>query len=99
MAPSSELRGKLIKSLPDKTVKHICDACYNILAGNCRLSSRQYETLRRYKKPIRQLGYEPYHPLNYKRKILKEQKGGFLGAVFPIIASLIGGLVGSIIKK
>ena len=95
-----KFRHELIKALPDDTLKTICEICNNILVGNIKPSSSQLHKLRKYKKVIRQLGYKPYYPMKYKRKIISNQRGsGFFLSVLPIIASLLGGFISSRLRK
>lgn len=91
---SPDLRKVLLKSLPTDTIKVICEACYNILQnGTCHLSQKQWKQCAKYKTVIRALGYKPYYPIKHKRNLLVNQKGGFIGTILPIIASLIGGAI------
>lgn len=93
----NKLKRQLLSALPDKTVRMICEVCHNILLDNVHLSKAQWKVMRKYKDTIRALGYKPYG-VKLKRQILYNQKGGFLAAAIPIIASIVGGLVGNLSK-
>ena len=72
--------------LPDSTVKAICEALYNITQNNCsNISSKQIKKLCKYKRIVRQLTNKPHFPLVRKRRIIANQKGGFLSATIPLI--------------
>jgi hypothetical protein len=79
----------LLLSLPDDAIKVICEVLHNVLYGELRIPPKQKEVLHKYKQAIRLLGNGPFKPLYRKRKQLSKQKGGFIGTILPIIASLL----------
>lgn len=88
---SPRLRKHLILGLPDHVIKHICEVMHNILVGNVPIRGNQKEKFRKYKHTIRLLGNGPFKPLVKKRNILVNQKGGFIGAILPLVASILLG--------
>ena len=86
---SPRLRKHLILGLPEHVIRHICEVMHNILLGNIPIRGKQKENLQKYKHTIRLLGRGPFKPLLKKRKILVNQKGGFIGAILPLIASIL----------
>jgi hypothetical protein len=75
--------------LPDHVIKHICEVMHNILLGNVPIRGKQKVKFQKYKHTIRLLGRGPFRPLVKKRKILANQKGGFIGTILPLIASIL----------
>lgn len=84
-----KLQRQMILALPDEQIKHICEILHNILKDTIKIKRQQKDQLIKYKHGVRLLGMGPFKPLNRKRKILSNQKGGFIGAVLPIIASIL----------
>ena len=58
------------------------------------IGSTQKKRLKPYKKPLLKLVNTPKKS---RKNFVYKQKGGFIGAVLPIIASLIGGLVSNVV--
>ena len=83
------LRKHLILGLPDSVIKLICEVMHNILQGNVPIRGKQREKFQKYKHTIRLLGKGPFKPLVKKRKTLVNQRGGFIGTILPIIASIL----------
>jgi hypothetical protein len=64
----------------------------NIVKNTTPLSTDQIEVCRKWKTPLKQLALRRL-PIKAKRALL--QKGGFLGALLPILASVLGSVIGS----
>ena len=71
-------------------VKGLCELSLNILKGSLRLPNTQLRKFRRHRYKLRSL-VDP--KVNLKRKTIILQKGGFLGALIPLAASLIGNII------
>ena len=82
-------RKQLLLSLPNDVIKLMCEVLHNILRETIKIPPSQRNMLYKYKQAIRDLGNSPFCPLLKKRQLLYKQKGGFLGAVLPIIASIL----------
>ena len=89
----SKTRKAMIAGGSSGLVKALCECALNILKGHVPLTMKQKRSLKRRKKDLRSLASRKTS-LKKKKKIL--QKGGFLG---PLLAPLIGGLVGIVGKK
>ena len=73
------------------------EICHNVLRGHLRLTARQRTALKKYKKAIRLLASKNT-PL--KKRLLLEQKGGFIGAlVGPLIGSIAASTLGNIASR
>ena len=90
-APPS-VRQQLIAKLPKSVVDGFSEVAVNLFAGNVPLNAGQKRRIRRHKDRLRYLASRST-PLQKKRKLL-QQKGGFLGALIPILGSVLGGLFG-----
>lgn len=77
-------------SLPNSTVKTICEALYNISHAYCKnINKQQLKKLIKYKRVVRQLANKPLYPIKRKRDLIINQKGGFLPVVLPLILSAL----------
>lgn len=86
---SNTSKKKLIQSFPDFVLDDIVEILYNILFDNVTVrSSAQLKVLNRYRRPLSNL-YNTYKNKRIRRKLVREQSGGFLGAVIPIVASVL----------
>ena len=82
----------LIHASPD-LIQALCEIALNLLKGNIPLNPVQYRKLKKQKKIIRLLA-DKKTGLKRKHHVLKNQTGGFIGAILsaaiPLLASLIG---------
>lgn len=83
----------VLKSLPDFVVHDLIEILYNMLQGNCQVSSSQLKRLARQKSSLTK--FYQAKSQRARKAVLYKQKGGFLGAVLPIITSIASGLVRS----
>ena len=74
------------------------DLVTDILKGKVTITQSQYERLRYFDKDIRKF-QSSKTPLYVKKRLLKNQKGGFLGLLASIAAPLISSLLGGILPK
>lgn len=91
-------RRRLIEGADPKIIKLICEISHNILQKNVNISPSQFDHLKSYRHCMRKLINRKL-PIENKKKILINQKGGFLSLLIPIISSLAGGLLGTIFNK
>lgn len=87
----------LLKSLPDFVIFDLVEVLYNILQGNCHISNKQVKRLQKYKKNLSGFykSIQKAKTKTLKKKMLYKQGGGFIGAILPVIASIVGGLASS----
>ena len=86
----AKYRSMLIKHAPNSVIQCIAECCHNVLKGNVPLSESQKRSLHSKREHLRQVASKSV-PIPEKRKILN-QKGGFLPALIPIIASVLGNI-------
>jgi len=92
---SPNLRKHILKKCNDDLIKCLCDICYNICAGNCKLSPNQHRALIRHKNPIRDLANKKKSLKSKRRSMI--QRGGFLPALLIPAISIISSIIGSLI--
>lgn len=73
-----------------------CELILNILKGKINLKPSQLASLRKYKRVLRYM-INKSKPISKKRNLLS-QKGGFLGALLGIGASLLPPLIEEVVK-
>ena len=57
----------ILKNSDDDLIKCLCECCHNLLKGNTPLSKKEVSRLKKYKKPIRDVGKNPITLLNRER--------------------------------
>jgi hypothetical protein len=73
-------------------IKLLSEASLNTLRGNIPLNPVQFKKMKNYKQTLRTMAHRKI-PIQEKRQFLLTQRGGFLPALIPIIASTVGGLL------
>ena len=79
-----------------KLVNAICECSKNILTGNIELSPEEYETLKKYKRHLRELSSRK---TSIKKKKELIQKGGFLPALIAPLIGLLGSVISGVIAR
>jgi hypothetical protein len=69
------------------------ECALNVLKGNVPLTKGQFKKLKSHKNSLRQLSKKR---TSHKKRLLIEQKGGFLPL---LLAPIVGSLLGGILKK
>lgn len=99
-AHSPAQRKKLILAADNKIIQIISEIAYNILKGNVKLSDAQLNKLRgKYRPILRRLSDKN---ISFKKKqiyLANRQKGEFIPFIVPLISTLAGGLLSSILNK
>ena len=86
----------MLRSYPSFVVDDMVEILYNILTKNITVRNRKYLTLlKRRRRLMTEIFRVARNPKKRKQLILN-QIGGFIGPILPLLASVIGGLVGSI---
>ena len=81
----------LLKRFPAYVTNDIVEILYNVVKGNIKMPHSKVNSLRRYKKSLLKLVNLPNK--TRRQHFIYKQSGGFIGAVLPVIASLLGGIV------
>lgn len=85
------LRKHLLKKLPSRSVKAICECSHNVLKGNIPLSPYQKKSLKKYKTTLRKIATKK--GALFKKKKLIVQHGGFLNILIPAALSVLTGII------
>jgi hypothetical protein len=85
-------RKLLLKTCTTEQIKAFEEIAVNIVKNTRGLSPKQLEICRKHQRPLKLLALKRY-PAKDKKAIL--QRGGFIGALLPILASVVGGIIGS----
>ena len=95
--PSGKASILILKKFPPYVINDIVEILYNIIKGNIRIKQSHFERLKVYKKPLLKLITLPKG--NSRKNFIYKQSGGFIGAVLPVITSLLGGVIGNALWK
>ena len=90
----ASLRKHLLKKIPNRCVKAICECTLNVLKGNVPLSKHQKKSLEKYKSTLRKIGSKKGSLFTKKKLIV--QQGGFLNILIPAALTAISTLINRI---
>ena len=71
-------------------LRGLSEVAVNIVKSTVELTPEQLQLCRRWRKPLKLLALKRY-PVKEKKRLL--QKGGFLGAFLPVLASVLGAVI------
>lgn len=97
-ANSSKERVKIIKKSNLCFVRFLCEIGKNILKGNIRLPTAQFQKLKPHKRLLLYISGRQT-PLRERKRVLLEKGGGFLPIVLPFLLSAISGFAGQALSK
>ena len=83
-------RKVVVDCLGRNHLKGLTEVAVNIVKSTVQLTPQELSTCRRWRKSLKLIALKRY-PVKEKRKIL--QKGGFLGAILPVLASVLGAVI------
>lgn len=81
----------MLKRFPPYVINDIIEVLYNIVHENCSVSKHHQTVLRKKKEPIAQLFAKTTKSARVRH--MYKQTGGFLGALIPIITSVLASLL------
>jgi hypothetical protein len=87
---STMKRMNILHSSPSFVVDDLIEILYNVVLGKVDIGRRSVN-LKKHKKALLDIVNTPSK--TGKRRIIYKQKGGFLGALIPIILSLFGNAI------
>ena len=85
------LRQHLLKKIPARSVRAVCECSLNVLKGNIPLTGKQKKSLAKYKSTLRKIASKK-GSLSTKKKTIV-QNGGFLNILIPAALSVLTGLI------
>ena len=94
-APTSHKRN-MLRSFPQFVVDDLLEILYNVVVGHVDIGSGKRNLLK-YRKRLINLANTRSKRL--KREVMYQQDGGFLGALLPIVASVISGFIGNAMQS
>ena len=83
-------KSDILKKFPEYVTDDIVEILHNILIGKLKIKPCQKKILAKKKKKMHEFANLP--SLKKRRNFIYKQKGGFLGAILPVIASVLGSL-------
>ena len=83
-------RREVVKAMNRHHFRGLTEVAVNMIKNTVKLSPDEMRVCRRWRKPLKLLALKRY-PTKEKRNIL--QRGGFLGAILPILASVLGAVI------
>lgn len=87
--PNPNLQNRLIKSFPNFVLDDIVEVLYNVMLNNVKLRSpKQKQAMTKHRKQLTLL-FNNSKRKRKRRNIIRKQRGGFLPAVLPVIASVL----------
>jgi hypothetical protein len=84
-------RIQILQSFPAHVVDDLIEILYNVVLGRVDIGSRT-KNLKRHRKAL--LDIVNTKGKRFRRNIIYRQKGGFLGALIPIVLSTVAGIIG-----
>ena len=83
-------RNKLLHAFPPYVVDDIVEILYNIIHKRVPVSPRRHKILSRHKTPILKILNSSK---SKRRNLFYKQKGGFIGAILPILSGVLGAVI------
>ena len=90
-APNNR-RIEILQSFPTFVVNDLIEVLYNVVLGNVDVGRRK-TNMKKYKKSLIQL--VSVKGKKNRRNVIYNQRGGFIGALIPIVLSVLGGALGN----
>ena len=86
-------RKSILHSFPNFVADDIVEVLYNLLNQNVPLPTRHKKRLKASEKRVVQQLVARAMNRKDRRRLIYKQSGGFLGAILPLIASIVGSIV------
>jgi hypothetical protein len=81
--------------MPKQVQNDLIEIMNNVTLGKAPIHPQLKKRLHRHSKPLIQLTRIKGRP--NRRKFVYNQSGGFVGALVPVLASLVGGIIGNVL--
>ena len=88
-------KAELLRKFPPYVTNDIIEILHNVVTGQLPIKSKQKQTLGKYKNQLVRLVNIRKH--KQKQKYFHNQNGHFIGALLPILASVLGGILPSVL--
>ena len=80
----------ILSSFPSHVVDDLIEVLYNVVLGRVDVGSKA-KNIKKYRKAL--LDIVNTKNKKFRRAVIYKQKGGFLGALIPIVLSTVAGLI------
>jgi hypothetical protein len=91
------IRNAIIDNGNKELINAVCECCLNVLNGNIPLNDEQKKVLYKDRHKLRKIIKST--TIQQKKKLLKNQSGGFLNLVIPAAITGIASIISSIISR
>ena len=90
---NNQRRVEMLRKSPPFVLHDVFEVLYNAMYNNCKLTSKQKHLMFQKKKPLIDIINKAVLAKKQRKKQMRVYKysGGFLGALLPIVASVIAG--------
>lgn len=87
----SNRRKSLLARAPKYVISDLSEILYNIVSGNIKIPNRVWPLAKSQRFKLGKLYRYKSH--NTRKKFLGRQNGGFIGALLPLVAAVIGATI------
>jgi hypothetical protein len=94
-APTGK-RMTILQSFPSHVVDDLIEVLYNVVLGRVDVGTRS-RNLKKHRRAL--LDLVNTKGKRFKRGVIFKQRGGFLGALIPIVLSTVAGIIGKKLSK
>jgi hypothetical protein len=91
-AGGTKQRQRMFKNFPDVIVEDIIEIIINLADLNIKPSKKAPEFFRKNKKPVQDI-YRVYRQKKKRRDVIRNQSGGFISALIPILSGVVASLL------
>lgn len=89
MAKTNFERRRIIQTCPNEVLDNIVEILYNVLHKNVQIRNKRFlMAMNKYRAPLVKL-FNIHSKKGKRRGFVRQQSGGFLSAIIPIIASVL----------
>ena len=88
-------KAELLRKFPPYVTNDIIEILQNVVTGHLPIKAQQKQKLKKYQNQLTRLVSIRKH--KQKEKYFHNQKGHFIGALLPILASVLGGILPSVL--
>ena len=88
-------KAELLRKFPAFVTNDIIEILQNVVTGQLPIKSQQKQKSKKYQNQLTRLVNIRVH--KQKQKYFHNQKGHFIGALLPILASVLGGILPSVL--
>ena len=80
-------RRRMLRAFPNFVIDDLVEVLYNMVIGKVKINKNRMNKLRKFRTSLLKMVHTKSQ--KGKRNVILEQKGGFINALIPVVASLI----------